>query len=382
MNFKRFNGSTWETVRHKIYGSGTDSMTAFPAKIQAAGEPLTNYTIYGNTVQDGTPLPEAPVDVVGCGVRTGNLFDKNAAVYGEYLNEDGTVYTEVIQKTAWLSDYIPVTAGLTYTLNLTGSRRGKFFKADKTPYQTATMDFSGLGNANTFTIPETVAYIRFTIYKGVATPGAVMLNLGSAALPYEPYGYKLPITVNGTEHPIYLGQVPTTRQIKKFVLTGEETVTQSVVTNCVQIDAPDSVKIPTVYSSHFQSVDIVPAETMRNGKVFHAGGAGMRSVCFGTNSNPLTFKQWLSDQYAAGTPVTVWYVLAEPETGIVNEPLHKIGDYADTISFTQAGVAIPTSDGDNTISFGTSVQPSAMSATFKGWHPVHGAKQYDGSEWR
>ena len=80
--------------------------------------------------------------------------------------------------------------------------------------------------------------------------------------------------------------------------------------------------------------------------------------------------------------MAIWYVLAKPETGIVNEPLHKIGDYADTISLEQAGVAIPTSDGDNTISFGTTVQPSGMSATFKGWHAVQGAKQYDGSEWR
>ena len=37
-------------------------------KLQASGEPLTDYTISGNTVQDGTPTPEAPVDVVGCGV--------------------------------------------------------------------------------------------------------------------------------------------------------------------------------------------------------------------------------------------------------------------------------------------------------------------------
>ena len=67
MNFKRFNGSTWETVRHKIYGSGTESLTAFPAMIQASGEALTDYLISGNTIQSGTPTLDAPVDVVGCG---------------------------------------------------------------------------------------------------------------------------------------------------------------------------------------------------------------------------------------------------------------------------------------------------------------------------
>lgn len=49
-----------------------------------------------------------------------------------------------------------------------------------------------------------------------------MLNTGSTALPYEPYGYKLPLTVNGVEYPIYLGEVETTRKIRKLVLTGRK----------------------------------------------------------------------------------------------------------------------------------------------------------------
>lgn len=54
----------------------------------------------------------------------------------------------------------------------------------------------------------------------------------------------------------------------------------------------------------------------------------------------------------------------------------------DTLTYTDTGIALPTFDGDNAITFGTTIQPSGMSATFKGWHPVQGAKQYDGSEWR
>ena len=75
------------------------------------------------------------------------------------------------------------------------------------------------------------------------------------------------------------------------------------------------------------------------------------------------FKSWLASQYAAGTPVTVWYVLAEPETGIVNEPLMKIGDYADTITMAQAGVTLPTVAGTNTLTVDTTVQPSSVSIT-------------------
>ena len=77
------------------------------------------------------------------------------------------------------------------------------------------------------------------------------------------------------------------------------------------------------------------------------------------------FKAWLAAQYAAETPVTVWYILAEPETGIVNEPLCKIGDYADELSSTDAGATIPTVKGQNTLTVGTELQPSEMTIVYR-----------------
>lgn len=72
------------------------------------------------------------------------------------------------------------------------------------------------------------------------------------------------------------------------------------------------------------------------------------------------FKAYLAAQYAAGTPVTVWYVLATPETAVVNEPLMKIGEYADSMSRTQTGIDIPTVVGQNTLDVLTTVKPSSM----------------------
>lgn len=79
---------------------------------------------------------------------------------------------------------------------------------------------------------------------------------------------------------------------------------------------------------------------------------------------------WLAAQYAAGHPVTVWYVLAEPETAIVNEPLMKIGDYADTISFAQSQVAIPTASGANVLDMTSPVKPSEVYVKGKGIKPT------------
>jgi hypothetical protein len=89
------------------------------------------------------------------------------------------------------------------------------------------------------------------------------------------------------------------------------------------------------------------------------------------------FKAYLAQQYAAGTPVCVWYVLATPTTGIVNEPIRKINTYADSVS----GITIPVTAGANTLSIGTTLQPSEVTATYKGWHPVTDVHERENSAW-
>lgn len=81
-------------------------------------------------------------------------------------------------------------------------------------------------------------------------------------------------------------------------------------------------------------------------------------------TNIASVKAWLAAQYAAGTPVTVWYVLTTTETGIVNEPLMKIGDYADTVSATN----IPTTGIPETFDVQTTLKPSKVQLTYHGWH--------------
>ena len=50
--------------------SGTVSLT-----INGIGKDLKDWSITGNTVQNGTPTPDNPVEVQAVGDRTGNLFD-------------------------------------------------------------------------------------------------------------------------------------------------------------------------------------------------------------------------------------------------------------------------------------------------------------------
>lgn len=199
-----------------------------------------------------------------------------------------------------------------------------------------------------------------------------MLNTASTALPYEPYGIKLPLTVNGTEYPIYLGQVETTRRVKKLVLTGEEEITSAHTDiglyNIAITDYLKRLAVTSICSHYLAGKNANGWTEVTDQTCCFYAYKPVPSYSFYIRDSSFTtindFKSYLASQYAAGTPVTVWYVLAEPETAVVNEPLMKIGDYAGTISFAQAGVAIPTVNGENVLDVPTEVPPSEI--TIKG----------------
>lgn len=204
-----------------------------------------------------------------------------------------------------------------------------------------------------------------TIQNGTPTPEAPVDVVGCGAWDETHQSYKLPLTVNGTEYPIYLGSCQTTRRIRKLVLTGEEN--WHILNGFMYIDTiqPDYLRstATTLICSHYRATGgVSTGSELQNGWcALYIFPSLQRLYIRDDNYTSVTdFVSYLASEYAAGTPVTVWYVLATPETGIVNEPLHKIGDYADTITMAQAGVTIPTVAGENTLTIDTTVQPSSV----------------------
>lgn len=180
--------------------------------------------------------------------------------------------------------------------------------------------------------------------------------------------YKLPLTLGSTTTNIYLGEVQTTRRIKKLVLTGEEawSLWSSGQPDVERYYYKWGKTTPSDYGlicTHFPFI-------WSDGNFEHVRlGGGNRDdfVIFISKTIAPTladFKSYLAAQYAAGTPVTVWYVLAEPETGIVNEPLMKIGDYVDSVS----GTGLATSGTAQQFDVGTTLKPSEVDMTYHGWH--------------
>lgn len=328
--------------------------------LYADGTAITAYTIKGNTVQSGTPTPSNPVDVNGVGEPTSNLLYD--VIRGVNLASNGYLTTSA-DYDVWFAE---VKEGETYVGNNVNGTYG-FYDSKPTgssqTYDGARVTFSGYQPV--ITIPVGVKYIGI---RTIADTENATLNIGSQPKPYEPYGYKIPISSDGVTTPIYLGEVETTRNIYKLVLTGNESWYDDALpkgdTYSYRMIAPYIYDVGNVvgYDAICTHFDV--------GAYYAASVVGVqhssRNLYFRNTETTLeNWKQWLVDQYSNGTPVIVWYRLATPTTGIVNEPLMKIGDYADSIS---NATAIPTTDGANSITVDTTVQPSEFTATWTGWH--------------
>lgn len=208
-----------------------------------------------------------------------------------------------------------------------------------------------------------------TVQSGTPTPDNPIIPEGCGeleAISEKAGQYKIPILSANTTTPVYLGQVQTTRQVKKYEFTGNEEWFKGnyAPSGGYQFFTPkpsDIANNPDWLMTHFKK------------------GSGLNGSAFASylslypeasilpeNATANDFKAYLAAQYANGTPVTVWYVLATPETAVVNEPLMRIGDYADTVSKAQAGVSIPTNNGSTTVDVDTTVKPSEVYLKYMG----------------
>lgn len=382
MDFKKRVNGSWTDTPNYIYNTFTDTITTLPADIYPTGTTAT-VDLKGNMEQNGTPTPDSPITPSECGdletvgVKAGQYkipisLGGNNLFSGEFSQFDnvggtGNIYTYF---------YIPADFTLTLIAKDTHTIPDKTFLGITKNGGQSSGGFTwvipqrkNVTEGDIFTVKSlTSGYHYVSMYQKKASVLSwimehyyVMLNLGSTALPYEPY-------VQPTLSNIYLGEVETTRKIKKLVLDGTEN--WSVDSEYLYMSIA-TFGIGRPYSS-------VICTHAQHSTINNTGKALFMKISdFSPISSVTDFKTYLQQQYAAGTPVIIWYVLAEPTTGIVNEPLRKIGDYADTVS----GITIPTIAGTNTIDVDTTLKPSEVSVNYKGWHPVSALHRFNGTSW-
>lgn len=395
MNFKKRVNGSWVDTPHYIHNTSTDTITTLPTDLYADGNNAT-VGLKGNLYQSGTPTPSSPIYPSETGDKTANLFDKSMAdLYSHSTLGQTNTWAYSVESTG-TTLRIPCDANTQYTLSIGSTIGNTIFRiseisTDDVPIEGGsggivchTILNGGAINNYTFTTASDSRYILFQINANVmtATLNTLMLNLGSTPLPYEPYGIKIPISSAGQTTSVYLGEVQSTRQIAKYEFTGQETWAKPTETSSFQTGIVNNylhIHQCSVICSHFKSiVNLNIGETLSENECAFYAPTGTNAFYIKKPSWTLQeFKTYLQQQYAAGTPVTIWYVLAEPSTGIVNEPLRKIGNYVDTVS----GISIPTITGTDSLDVLTTLKPSEVSLTYHGWHPVSSAHERSGGSW-
>lgn len=219
-----------------------------------------------------------------------------------------------------------------------------------------------------------------TVQNGTPTPSAPIAVQGVGEL--DSGDYKIPISNGQQTTNIYLGSTQTVRAVKKKVFDGTEEWQNNFGESLFGTAIGDIIIVGyQSLSTHYVYNPIQSGLNagLANGEYALQVQSTFTATYFKDTrfTTVADFKAFLAAKYANGTPVTIWYVLATPETAAVNEPLMKIGDYSDTLS---NATAIPTTEGANSITVDTTVQPSEFTATWTGWHNST-VKEYDGANW-
>ena len=178
-----------------------------PLTINGIGKDLKAWSITGNTVQNGTPTPENPVEVQAVGDRTGNLFDNSLLEQGGWKATAGTIPTKLLpdetnytRRTRY-NQIIPLLAS-TLSLYCPANIKINYVWIDANG-----ISLGGSGyqkNGDTATAPEQAVSMTFILGLDSdieCTPSDfsdINLVAGSIAPEsYEPYGYKIPVVTRG-----------------------------------------------------------------------------------------------------------------------------------------------------------------------------------------
>lgn len=352
-------------------GWAVDTITGVPPIVfDANGTPLTDYTILGNSYQNGTPTPEDPVEVQCVGERTNNLFDK---AHFNFSDSTTIVYVPIYvgEGSFTISTDLPVSAS--------GTRDVFFINGNVS--SGANSGTNGVDAAMPRTRSSVDGYVtvatRYNTSRENPADYHYMLNTGSAVLPYEPYGYKIPVTVsdgtNSQTANIYLDEPlrkkpsyvtmdelnyktgTVMRRRRAAILTTTQYRSRSETSACFSVFGPSGAATDIGYSV----VDLLCDRLKPYPNKYVA--LNMDSISRGWNGSftcTLKFStigatpestdaelQTLADAFFAANPTIVEYDLQTPTTETITAP------------------AIPTINGQNTLTVDTTVQPSSVSVT-------------------
>lgn len=349
------------------------------------GKALESLKVGGRTVQEGTPTPDAPVEVKGIGDKTKTVIDFGFITRRDdyYLNENGTEVAGA--GTGYTSNYIPVKPNVTYTYvrkdnNASSGVRIYFYDTSKTWISRSQQTVGSV----TFVTPTNCNYVRVTyITSSFSESNPNLTNFiiegaGDSTTPYEPVGYKIPVSCNGETTNIYLdsplfegetvdfvGGIKD-KKWKSFAITSvDERYWVYVGTAPIRIyyNRVIDPSAPKLFDEDYNNNCINLCNYFKGQSVI-GEGTGTKNGYFNfalTNSargmlrfgiEPLSsvrsvaeWKTWVEARAAEGKPLTIWY----ETTGVTTE------------SFDTSPT--PTTSGNNELSINTEITPTTIDVT-------------------
>lgn len=340
------------------------------------GVDLVDYKIYGDSKQEGTPTPETPVEVKSVGDKTNNLFRPARGTFthagvaftenedGTYtLNGTATANTDVyIVRTSDTDSHIPVYTGKYYKLSrkvISGSYSGKYNINASTYNGSSLVKWGWLTDTGGAKTPDVDCAIKAVVF--YMQTGAVFNNFrigiqieeveseSSTATEFEPYGYRIPIKVRGKNHINikHLGDInnwdttPTYGSYEISLPNGNyifniETDLEEYKSNILFLSKNKSSSknpIANIISGYGSIVDKQLKFTITNNeKIYLNWYNGTKNQ---SNLTKLIDDVLINFIIEDGDVFTGYEPYIEPVTTNIylNEPLRKIGDYADYIDF-------------------------------------------------
>lgn len=339
LSFVKFNNQVMNFVNYngvEVYSAGYWlTKTGYPCTLpNSLGKDLRNYKIYGNSIQGETPTPDNPVEIGTVGEHTINLFNPKAEL--EKLNNylgftinltDFTFYMKLKENKDvpqgvyfGLRVYISETAGNITWFVLNGGLQYSCKSWQNQNYKTEIIVY-GAYQENWDKIVDSFDIL---LVEGVYTVD----NIPN----YEPYGYKIPVLTGGKN--LFDIHITPETPITELDVNITQSITVSAQSTDVVVSAP-SWKVRVDY---------------QNGKTDFVGDASY-SLPFprtfnATEDNPIVkiiyrgaysgFQSGMYDiQIEYGTVATDYEPYVEPIINNIylDEPLRKVGDYADYIDF-------------------------------------------------
>lgn len=387
MNYLQKKKLAFMSIVNRVKGFVRTAVGVPPLVLpDCVGDNLINYTISGNSIQDGTPTPDNPVEIESVGeydeatgkykipikVRGKNLFDISKIIGNQNIAvNDGVVsiYKNGItaEKPYTLKDYCPnLEVGKTYIISAKHNIKYEPYQRWYLVNTKVSWSFDSISNLRTLTITQEHLDDIVVWYKDSDTESNqvwdIQVEEGAVATDYEPYQ-------EPTKTAIYLDEpLRKVGDVSDYIDFENGKVVRNIKTQYLDPNYTSITKYTWVnkvgvyFWGYLDNVyESIPGLSNRNAE-FTANTQVATSMWLGIKNKNFfwigildylgfvdddtstaidKFRVWIADN-----PTYIYYPTSTPTEEPINLP------------------QIPTFKGTTVLSPSTTVQPSSMSATY------------------